>query len=121
MPISYALFWPERVSSDFGRLDFAERLELKFEPPDYDKFPALKLAFQAAETGGSAPAIFNAANEMAVDAFLKKAISFVDITRIIDETLSQFEAVQEPTLDDILTADGEARNFAEKMTGQPIC
>ncbi len=121
MPITYALFWPERVESEYGQLDFSGGLNFNFEPPDFDKFPALELAFQAARTGGTAPAIYNAANEIAVDAFLKKTISFVDITRTIDETLSQIEAVGRPSLDDILEADAGAREYAKEMTGQLIC
>ncbi|MEE8404862.1 MAG: 1-deoxy-D-xylulose-5-phosphate reductoisomerase [candidate division Zixibacteria bacterium] len=121
MPITYALFWPERAESEFGRLDFSSSLDLSFEPPDFDKFPALKLAFEAAQTGGTAPAIFNAANEIAVAAFLKKNISFVDITRTIDETLSQVEVAGRPSLDDIWEADARAREYAKEMTGQLIC
>ncbi len=121
MPITYALFWPERVESEFGQLDFSSGLDLSFEPPDFDKFPALRLAFEAARTGGTAPAIYNAANEIAVDAFLKKTISFVDITRTIDETLSQVEVAGRPSLDDIWEADARAREYAKEMTGQLIC
>ncbi|MCH7691337.1 MAG: 1-deoxy-D-xylulose-5-phosphate reductoisomerase [candidate division Zixibacteria bacterium] len=121
MPITYALFWPERVESEFGQLDFSSGLDLSFEPPDFDKFPALRLAFEAARTGGTAPAIYNAANEIAVDAFLKKTISFVDIARTIDETLSQVEVAGRPSLDDIWEADARAREYAKEMTGQLIC
>ena len=121
MPITYALFWPERVESEFGQLDFSSGLDLSFEPLDFDKFPALRLAFEAARTGGTAPAIYNAANEIAVAAFLKKTISFVDITRTIDETLSQVEVAGRPSLDDIWEADARAREYAKEMTGQLIC
>lgn len=121
MPITYALFWPERVDSEFGQLDFSSGLELSFEAPDYDKFPALKLAFAAARSGGTAPAIYNAANEIAVAAFLKKNISFVDITRTIDETLAHVEVVGKPSLDDIWESDDRAREYAKEMTGQLIC
>ena len=121
MPITYALFWPERVESEFGQLDFSSGLDLRFEPLDFDKFPALRLAFEAARTGGTAPAIYNAANEIAVAAFLKKTISFVDITRTIDETLSQVEVARRPSLDDIWEADARAREYAKEMTGQLIC
>lgn len=121
MPITYALFWPERVESEFGQLDFSSGLDLSFEPPDFDKFPALGLAFEAARIGGTAPAIYNAANEIAVAAFLKKTISFVDITRTIDETLIQVEVVGRPSLDDIWEADARAREYAKEMTGQLIC
>ena len=121
MPITFALFWPERVESEFGQLDFSSGLELSFEAPDFDKFPALKLAFAAARSGGTAPAIYNAANEIAVAAFLKKNISFVDITRTIDETLAHVDVVGKPSLDDIWEADVRAREYAKEMTGQLIC
>ena len=121
MPITYALFWPERAKSEFGRMDFSKQTNLTFEPPDFNRFPALKLAFAVSQKGGTAPAIFNAANEIAVEAFLNKAISFVDIVRIIEETVAEIDSIDEPNLEDILNADKQARNLAETMTGQTIC
>lgn len=121
MPITYALFWPERTNSNFGAMNFATHANLTFEPPDFEKFPALQLAFESARTGGTAPAIFNAANEVAVEAFLNEAISFVEITKIIAETVEQINPVMNPGLNEILEADRQARAFADKLTGQPIC
>jgi len=113
LPITYALFWPERLPSDFGRLDFANMGELTFAKPDVEKFPALNLAYNAAVMGGTAPAALNAANEVAVDAFLLGRIGFTQITDIIDETLSSHQVVSKPSLLDIMEADSRSREFAE--------
>ncbi len=121
MPITYALFWPERAISNFGSLDFSKSTNLTFEPPDFERFPALKLAFDVAQKGGTAPAVYNAANEIAVEAFLNKGISFVDIAKVIEETVTELDSIDEPELEDILIADKRARDRAERMTGQPIC
>lgn len=121
MPITYALFWPERAVSEFGTMDFSRPTGLLFEPPDLKKFPALKVAYDVAKVGGTAPAIFNAANEIAVEAFMNGAISFVDIVRVIEQTLSEMEVVDNPDMEDVLNADKLARQTAEKMTGQPTC
>ena len=121
LPISYALFWPERVESPFGALDFTNLPDLTFEKPDLEKFKALKLAFECAEKGGTAPAIFNAVNEVAVDAFLKEKIHFTDITNCIDESLQKLNIVSHPNLLDILDADKEARITADNLIGNLIC
>ncbi|MGH8015745.1 MAG: 1-deoxy-D-xylulose-5-phosphate reductoisomerase, partial [Candidatus Zixiibacteriota bacterium] len=121
MPITYALFWPDRAKSEFGQMDFSKQASLSFEPPDFEKFPALKIAIDVAKEGGTAPAVFNAANEIAVEAFLNKAISFVDIVKIIEETVNEIETIANPKLEDILNADNLARQTAERMTGQPAC
>ena len=112
LPITYALFWPERVESGFGRLDLTEISQLTFEKPDFDKFPLLKLAYQVAETGGTAPAVFNAANEVAVEAFLDKTVRFVAIADIVVEAIDKLNIVSAPTLEDILAADRLARETA---------
>ncbi len=117
LPITYALFWPERVNSDFGQLDLDQLEDLSFEKPDLDKFRALKLAYQVAGTGGTAPAIFNAANEIAVNAFLKSTVRFTEITDIIENVVEKLDIVSQPTLDDILSADRLARKAAEEMVG----
>ncbi len=115
LPITYALFWPDRVESDFGQLDLSDTLQLTFEAPDLNKFRALALAYKVASTGGTAPAVFNAANEIAVAAFLESAIKFTDITDIVDNTLQKVDIVSEPQLDDILQADQRAREFASEQ------
>ncbi|NOY88565.1 MAG: 1-deoxy-D-xylulose-5-phosphate reductoisomerase [FCB group bacterium] len=115
LPITYALFWPARVLSDFGELKFEQYTELTFEPPDIKKFRALKIAYEVAEQSGTAPAIFNAANEVAVQGFLDSAINFLKITDIIEDTLGKIKVVSQPNLDDILDADKQARNWAKKL------
>ncbi|HKK20451.1 MAG TPA: 1-deoxy-D-xylulose-5-phosphate reductoisomerase [candidate division Zixibacteria bacterium] len=115
LPITYALFWPERVKSDFGQLDLSDSLHLTFEPPDLTKFRALGLAYEVASSGGTAPTVFNAANEVAVAAFLESAVKFTDITDIVDNTLQKVDIVSEPQLDDILQADQRAREFASEQ------
>ena len=115
LPITYALFWPHRVESDYGSLDINKSINITMEPPDMDKFRALKVAFDVARTGGTAPAVFNAVNEVAVDAFLKKKIKFTDITDTIEEVVETFEVDSDPELDDILKADKLARKMAFKI------
>lgn len=121
LPITYALFWPERVESDFGRVDWNKVGPLTFEKPDLEKFRALRLAYQAAEDGGTMPAVFNAANEIAVAAFLKEAIRFTEITDIIENTLNEMENVVSPQLEDILGADQKARETCRAIMEKISC
>jgi 1-deoxy-D-xylulose-5-phosphate reductoisomerase len=121
LPITYALFWPERVESDYGWLDLNKLASLTFDKPDFNRFPALKLAYAVAETGGTAPAVFNAANEVAVDAFLREAVRFTEITDIIKDAVSKIAVVSNPKLDDILQADSEARKIAGERINQSTC
>ncbi|MFH1701121.1 MAG: 1-deoxy-D-xylulose-5-phosphate reductoisomerase [Candidatus Zixiibacteriota bacterium] len=120
LPIAYALFWPDRVESDNGRLSLTEAGRLDFFAPDEKKFPALKLARNAAKAGGTAPAVINAANEMAVAYFLDGRIGFVQITELIERILVEHDVVKKPDLDDILNADRETRNKAEKIVRKMI-
>jgi len=117
LPIAYALFYPERVVGDFGHLDLAEVGQLTFINPDFEKFPLLKLAYRVAETGGTAPAVYNAANEVAVEAFLNESLDFWRIPDIIIKTIDNHNAVKNPTLDEILAADNWARETAAKFEG----
>ena len=117
LPISYALFWPERVESDYGRLDIAQLSQLTFEAPDMVKFPALRLAFEAAKAGGTAPAIYNAANEAAVQAFVARSIQFTQIAGCIEHALSTIAVTTTPGLEQILLADRMAREAVTEMTG----
>lgn len=121
LPITYALFWPERVESDWGRLDLDTLSSLSFEKPDFNRFPALPLAYSVAETGGTAPAVFNAANEVAVNAFLQESIRFTGITDIIENVVNKIAVVSSPSLDDILQADREARAVANERVGRLVC
>jgi len=115
LPITYALFWPHRVESKFGELKFEQLTELTFEPPNLEKFRAIKIAYEVAEQNGTAPAIFNAANEIAVQGFLDGTINFLKITDIIENTLEKINVVSRPNLDDILDADKQAREWARKL------
>ncbi len=121
LPISYALFWPERKQSSFGELDLDTLSELTFESPDFAKFRALKLAFQVAAQGGTAPAVFNAANEVAVEAFLGRGIKFLQITDLIESAVEQIDTVSNPELDDILNADRMAREYVLEQIGKTTC
>ena len=117
-PIQYALSYPSRLSLDNRKLDFAELGELTFFAPDTDKFPALGLAYEAIRRGGNMPCIMNAANEVAVDAFLKDRIGFYDINRIIEETMNGADFVGEPDLDTIFMTNGEALAKAKEILGK---
>lgn len=114
LPITYALFWPERPASGFGAIDWTALGQLSFEAPDFGRFPALALAFEVARTGGTMPAVFNAANEIAVAAFLERKIRFTEIAETIRRTLDQAAPVTKPSLADILDADRGARELARR-------
>jgi 1-deoxy-D-xylulose-5-phosphate reductoisomerase len=114
-PIAYTLGWPDRISAPSSRLDLAALKQLTFEEPDPVRFPALRLAREALQTGGGAPTILNAANEVAVGAFLEGRISFLDIARIVEETLSKTDPVSIRALDDVFAVDRAARQTATEM------
>jgi 1-deoxy-D-xylulose-5-phosphate reductoisomerase len=97
---------------DFPRLDLAAMGQLTFFPPDFEKFPCLQLAFDALAMGGTAPAILNAANEIAVQAFLKEEIRYIDIPVIITKCLDEMNSVSSPSLADIAAIDAETRRVA---------
>ncbi len=112
LPIQYALSYPERVASNFPRLDFSTLSALTFENPDTDNFPALKLAYMAGEAGGTLPCVFNAANEVAVYAFLNSEIAFLDIAKVIRYTMENHVLIANPDLEQIYAADKWARQYA---------
>jgi len=114
-PIAYGMAWPNRMDSGVGSLDFFELAQLNFEAPDHEVFPALKLAAQAFEMGGTAPAILNAANEVAVDAFLGEQIPFTAISELTASALEYLKVEDALSLDVILKADRDARRFVEKQ------
>jgi len=111
-PISYTLAWPRRMTAPSARLDLGEIATLTFEAPDSERFPALKLAREALKTGGSAPTILNASNEVAVAGFLDDRLRFLDIPRVVAETLEKMPVTVIGSVDDVLTVDGEARKVA---------
>ncbi|MDR1000976.1 MAG: 1-deoxy-D-xylulose-5-phosphate reductoisomerase [Clostridiales bacterium] len=116
IPIQYALTYPARVASAFKKLDFTTCGPLTFHKPDFDKYTCLRLAIDAAKMGGLMPAALNAANEVAVGAFLQNRISYTRIAHIIDKTLSAYNLNgSERNLDDILAADAWARRYAETI------
>lgn len=111
-PIAYALAWPERIAAGVEPLDLFKVGRLDFQPPDFSRFRCLQLAYDALRAGGTAPAVLNAANEVAVAAFLERRLSFTGIASLIEETLAAVEAGPEGSLDDVLAADAAARDFA---------
>ncbi len=120
VPIAHALAWPERIESGVKCLDLTEVAALEFYPPDHRRFPCLNLAYQALHAEQSATTTLNAANEVAVDHFLKKSIHFTDIPIVISETMQQLDHQAVDELDEILEKDKEARMFAEKYIQQSI-
>ncbi|CDF82589.1 1-deoxy-D-xylulose 5-phosphate reductoisomerase [Pseudomonas knackmussii B13] len=112
-PIAHALAWPERIDSGVSPLDLFSVARLDFQAPDEQRFPCLRLAREAAEAGGSAPAVLNAANEVAVAAFLERRIRFTEIAVIIDEVLNREAAAPVECLDAVLAADKRAREAAQ--------
>ncbi len=101
VPIQYALSYPQRLKSDFPRIDFKQYGSFTFEAPDMHKFPALQLAYSALEKGGNMPCIMNAANEVAIDAFLSHRIGFIDIPKLIEQAMQTIPHITQPTLDDL--------------------
>lgn len=112
LPIQYALTWPDRFSGPAEPLDLLTCGPLHFAAPDMEAFPCLSLAIQAAKTGGSAPAVMNGANEVAVARFLADEIGFYDIPRLVEKALEQVSVIPVPTLEDILAADAAGREIA---------
>ena len=112
LPIQYALTWPARTDAVAGSLDLLSCPPLTFAQPDLDAFPCLRLAMDAARTGGTATAVLNGANEAAVGLFLEGKIRFMDIPAMVERALSRVKSVQNPTLEDILDADAAARAAA---------
>ena len=115
-PIQYAVTWPDRVPNSLPPLDFSKLSRLEFFTPRYDDFPALKLARRAGETGGTLPAVMNAANEIAVAGFLDRQVRFPDIWQIVEEVMNRHTSVAHPDLDAILQADQWARNEAQGLS-----
>lgn len=117
-PIAYTLAWPERMATPVDRLDLAAIGQLTFEPPDQVRFPALRLAREALQAGGSAPTILNAANEIAVSAFLDGHIGFLDIAQVVEDTLQGLPGSPLLSLEDVWNVDREARAIASGLTSR---
>ncbi len=115
IPIAYALSWPERLELDLPQLDLVSCSPLTFEAPNFEKFPCLRLAYEAVKIGGSMPCILSASNEVAVEAFLSNRIRFDQIPKVIEEVLSRLEPRSCDNLDEIINEDARARLMAEMV------
>ncbi len=115
VPISYALHFPERADVPVPQLDLAEVGELRFEAPDLGAFPCLRLAREAGEAGGTAPGVLNAADEVAVGAFLEGRLAFTSIPEVIEATLDSMPLTEPTHFDDLYAADAEARERAARL------
>jgi 1-deoxy-D-xylulose-5-phosphate reductoisomerase len=115
LPIQYALGFPRRLSSNFPRYDFRKPNSLSFEEPDTRTFRNLSLATEALRKGGNLPCVLNAANEIAVFAFLRNRIGFLDMTDLVERTMQEVPFIEHPTLQEYFESDGEARNFAASL------
>ena len=113
LPIQYALFYPDRRALATEHVDFYKLSQMTFEAPDIETFTGLKLAFEAADAGGTMPTIFNAANEKAVELFLNKKIGFLDIPDIIGQSMEHHQLIKNPAVSEILDAEQEAYEFIE--------
>jgi len=111
-PIAHALAWPERIESGVSPLDFTQIAGLHFEAPDLKRFPCLRLAYEAMQTGGTAPTVLNAANEIAVEAFLAGSVSFLQLAELVEDTLSYAKISPAVDLTTIIEADKDARRLA---------
>ncbi|MBJ7518559.1 MAG: 1-deoxy-D-xylulose-5-phosphate reductoisomerase [Solirubrobacteraceae bacterium] len=120
VPISYALHHPDRVDVPIRRLDLAELGSLTFEPPDPEAFPCLRLAYAAGRAGGTAPCILNAANEVAVHAFLQGRLSFLGIAAVVEDTLGQLDARPVRAFESLYEADREAREVATELIADGV-
>ncbi len=115
LPIQYALSFPQRIKNDFPRLDFKKYPSLSFEEPDVKTFRNLALATEALFRGGNMPCVLNAANEIAVWAFLRNRIAFLDMTAMVEKTMETINFIEKPTMQEYFDSDGEARNFAASL------
>jgi 1-deoxy-D-xylulose-5-phosphate reductoisomerase len=115
LPIQYALAFPNRIANNSPRLNFRTFSTLNFEEPDVKTFRNLGLAMEALNKGGNMPSILNAANEIAVYAFLRNRIGFLDMTEVVEQTMNRIPFIDAPTLDEYFESDGEARSFAASL------
>jgi 1-deoxy-D-xylulose-5-phosphate reductoisomerase len=117
LPIQYAFSFPERVPNSFPRLNFADIQTLTFSVPDTNIFRNLALAYEAMQNGGNLACILNASNEIVVEAFLKERISFTDIWKVNESMLQKSTFIINPSLEDYIASDREARTYASEMVG----
>jgi 1-deoxy-D-xylulose-5-phosphate reductoisomerase len=119
LPIQYALTYPERLETGLSPLNLEQPLTLDLHPPDIERFPCLQLAYQAAERGGTVPAVLNAANEEAVNAYLEEQIGFLQIAEVLAETMARHSRQEASDLDPVLAADAWAREESRRLIAQP--
>jgi 1-deoxy-D-xylulose-5-phosphate reductoisomerase len=112
LPIQYALAFPQRIKNNYPRCDFRRIKNLSFEEPDLKTFRNLRLAIDALNRGGNLPCVLNAANEIAVYAFLRNRIGFLDMTDVIERTMDKVPFIDKPNLEEYFESDGEARQYA---------
>jgi 1-deoxy-D-xylulose-5-phosphate reductoisomerase len=115
LPIQYAMAFPQRIANNFPRYDFRKPNTLTFEEPDIKTFRNLALAIEALNKGGNMPCVLNAANEIAVYAFLRNRIGFLDMTEVVEQTMQKIPFIEKPTLENYFESDGEARSFAASL------
>ena len=115
LPIQYALAFPKRIKTEYPRMDFRKYPNLSFDEPDVKTFRNLALATEALFKGGNMPCILNAANEIAVWAFLRNRIGFLDMTAVVEKTMRDVAFIEKPNLEEYFESDGEARNFAASL------
>ncbi len=115
LPIQYAMAFPQRIPNKFPRYDFRKPDTLTFEEPDLKTFRSLALAMECLNQGGNMPCILNAANEIAVFAFLRNRVGFLDMTEMVERTINKIPFIEKPTLEELYHSDGEARNFAATL------
>ena len=120
LPILYAFTAPERIATNFERFDFEKFTNLTFEKPNTKKFRNLALAFEAMKMGGNMPCILNAANEIAVDAFLKEQIDFSYISGLVENTMKKTAFIKTPNLEDYISTDKEARHIATELVTKKV-
>ena len=115
LPISYAFSYPNRLKNSRNKLKIEDYHHLTFEHPDTEKFPLLSYAYHAMQTGGNMPCILNAANEVAVEAFLHEKIGFIEITSLITKTMEKMFFIKNPTYEDYVNTDKESRIQAKEL------
>lgn len=120
VPIKYAFTFPYRIGSEFNNFDIFAHKSLNFEKPNLVNFPALNIAFEAMKMGGNATCVLNAANEIAVNAFLNKKINFLQISKLVEKTLTKVDYISEPTLDNLLETDKITRDISLKIIKERI-
>jgi 1-deoxy-D-xylulose-5-phosphate reductoisomerase len=121
IPIAYTLAWPERMATPSERLSLADVARLDFERPDLKRFPALRIAREALEAGAGEAIVLNAANEIAVESFLRRGIGFCDISRLVEEALGKIAAPAPSSIEEVVALDGETRERASLMVSESCC